>query len=233
MGKLSSRIQVLLVIMMALVAVFNLTSGVGTTCIAWGAENWKPFASLAAYASSYQAIVIGTLIVGFIASIIAYAFVRGERWAYISALLTVLIGLAIGIWHINLSLTARGSATPGNLKAYVDAMALIVLLIIRIPTIWNRIDITKPIGANKGSFNNPIGIAFTFVGISLAATPLYSNSSHTFGGVNYVDYLLPELYILGGVFFIVGVAFMLMTKFDLRIEKGIGYIRNRVFGSKA
>lgn len=233
MGKLSSRIQALLVIMMALVAVFNLTSGVGTTCIAWGAENWKPFASLAAYASSYQAIVIGTLIVGFIASIIAYAFVRGEKWAYITALITVLVGLVIGIWHINLSLTARGSATPGNLKVYVDVLALLVLLIIRIPKIWNKIDLTKPIGNNKGSFNNPIGMAFTFVGIGLATTPLYSNSSHTFGNVNYVDYLLPELYILGGIFIFVGVLFMLMTKLDLRIEKGIGYIRNKVFGSKA
>lgn len=233
MGKLSSRIQVLLVIMMALVAVFNLTSGIGTACIAWGAENWKPFASLAAYASSYQAIVIGTLIVGFIASIIAYAFVRGEKWAYLAALITVLVGLAIGIWHINLSLTARGSATPGNLKVYVDVIALIVLLIIRIPTIWNKIDISKPIGDNKGSFNDPIGMAFTFVGIGLITTPLYSNNSHTFGSVNYVEFLLPELYIFGGIFIFVGISFILMTKFDLRIEKGIGYIRHKLFGSKA
>lgn len=233
MNRLSSRIQLLLVVMMSLVAVFSLTSGVGTTCIAWGAENWKPFAKLAAYASTYQAIVIATLIVGFAASIITYAFIRGEKWAYLAAIITVVIGLGFGIWHVNTSMTARGSATPGNLKVYVDALALIVLLIIRIPGIWNKIDLTKPMGKNKGSFNNPIGMAFSFIGLGLVTTPLYAGGSHTFDGVNYVDYLLPELYIYGGISLLVGFTLILLTKFDLRIERGLGLIWQKAFGNKA
>lgn len=231
--KLASRIQLLLVVTMSLVAVFSLTSGIGTVCLAFGAENWKPFAKLAAWAFEYQTITIATLIVGFAASIIAYAFVRGEKWAYIAALVTVIVGLGFGIWHIQTSLEARGSAAPGNLKVFVDAFALIVLLIIRIPGIWNKINLTNPLGGNKGSFNNPIGMAFAFVGLALVTTPLYAGPSHTFGEINYVSYLLPGLYIYGGISILFGLGLMLMSKYDLRIERGLSFLWQKTFSSKA
>lgn len=230
--KLSSRIQLLLAITMSLVAVFSLTSGVGTVCLAFRATNWRPFAHLAEYATAYQTITIATLIVGFVASIIAYAFIRGEKWAYLAALITVVVGLIFGIWHIQTSLTARGSATPGNLKVYVDAVALIILLIIRIPKIWNKLDLTNPMGKNKGSFNNPVGMAFAFVGLGLVSTPLYAGPSHTFDGVNYVEYLLPELYIVGGIFMVAGIALMVLSRFGLNIERGIGYIYQKAITNK-
>ena len=231
--KLSSRIQMLLAVTMSLVAVFSLTSGVGTVCLAFRATNWKPFAKLAEWATAYQTITIATLIVGFVASIIAYAFIRGEKWAYVAAVVTVVVGLIFGIWHIQTSLTARGSATPGNLKVYVDAIALIILLIIRIPTIWNKLDLNNPMGSNKGSFNNPIGMAFAFVGLGLVTTPLYAGPSHTFEGINYVEFLLPELYIIGGIFIAAGIGLMLMSRFGLNIERGLGFIWQKTFANKA
>jgi len=229
MKNISSRVQLLVVVMMALVAAMSLTSGVGTTCVAWGAEKFKAFEMLSAYSSTYQAIVIGTLIVGLAASVITYAFVRGEKWSYITAVITVVIGLIIGIWHVDTSMTARGSATPANVRVYIDALALIVLLVIRMPKIWNKIDLTKPMIKKKKSFNNPIGVAFTFVGLGLVTTPLYASPSHTVDGINYVEYLLPELYIYGGISLFVGLGLILMTKLDLRIERGLVFIWQKTF----
>lgn len=229
----NGKIRLSIVILMSLVASFSLMSGIGTTCVAFAPAKWgDAFVALIPYASIYQVITVITIIVGFAASIITYAFVRGDKWAYIAAIITILVGLISGAVHVYYSSTLRGSATPANLRVIIDVVALLFLLIIRLPSIWNKIDLTKPMG-NKRSFNFPTGAACMVTGLGLLSTPLYAGPSHTFDGINYVEYLLPELYIVGGIFCFMGISLIIMAKFNLDIEHGFVQIWNKTFQKKA
>lgn len=221
----ATKIQLSVVIMMSMVAVFSLMSGIGTTCVAFAPDKWgDAFLVLVPYATTYQVITVITIIVGFLASIITYAFIRGDKWAYYAALSTILIGIISGGVHVYYSSTLRGSAVPANMRVIVDVIALIFLLVIRMPNIWNRIDLTKPMGKKKGSYNTPTGTAFIITGLGLVTTPLYASPSHTIEGVNYVEYLLPELYIIGGIFLSLGIGLIVIAKFGFRIEEGLSYL---------
>lgn len=228
----STKIQLSAVILMSMVSVFSLMSGIGTTCVAFAPDKWgKAFAAIIPYATTYQIITVVTLIVGFAASIITYAFVRGDKWAYYAAILAILVGLISGGVHVYYSSTLRGSAAPANLRVFIDIIALLFLLIIRLPGIWNKIDLTKPMGKTKGSFNTPTGTAFIVTGLGLLSTPLYASPSHTNEGMNYVEYLLPELYIIGGIFCAMGIGLLVMSRFGLNLEKGVSFLWNKVSGN--
>ncbi len=231
--KLSSRVQLLLALTMSIASVFSLISGVGTVCLAFKPDKFPMFPGLAPYSTQLQIITVVTLLVGFVCAILAYAFIRGEKWAYIASLIVLVIGLVFGAWHMYISLAGRGSSTPGNLRVIVDVIAIVILIIVRLPMIWNKIDITHPLGSDRGSYNNPIGMAFALVGLGLLSTPLYTSASHTFGEINLIDALLPELYIIGGGFLLAGISFMIMSKFGLNIERGLAFISKKAFANKA
>ncbi|HEY3313666.1 MAG TPA: hypothetical protein VGL40_00055 [Bacillota bacterium] len=78
--------------LMGLTAVFTLLGGVGTVCVAWGAEKWKPFAGLVPYKPIYQWATVVTLLAGLAGMIITYALLRGEKWSYVGALTTLVVG---------------------------------------------------------------------------------------------------------------------------------------------
>lgn len=231
--KLSSRIQLLLALTMAIASVFSLISGIGTVCLAFAFKNYPMFPGLKPFVGQLQLITIVTLVAGFIFAILAYAFIRGEKWAYVASLITLLIGLGFGAWHMYISMTGRGGVAPGNLRVIVDAMAIVILLIVRLPMIWNKIDLSHPLGSDKGSYNNPVGMAFGLVGLGLLSTPLYAGAAHTFGEINFIQALLPELYIIGGGFLLAGISLMIMSRFGLKIERGLAFVSQKAFANKA
>lgn len=226
---MTAYVRGIIVVTMAMVAVFSILAGVGTVCIAWGAANWPPFRAFVPYQGIYQTITIITLMVGFAATVIAYAFVRGEKWAFNAAIVAILIGLVSGGVHMYYSDMIRGSTTPASLRVYVDIIALVVLFIIRMPFVWNKIDLTKPLGKN-GSYTIPTGMACVAAGLGMLSTPFYAGPSHTFDGVNYVNYLMTELLVIGGVLVGFGAILLVLAKMKVPVDQWVVSLFKRTAG---
>lgn len=231
--KASARVQLLLALSVAVAAVFSIISGIGTVCLAFRFENYPMFPGLAPYVGGLQLITIVTLSVGFLLAILAYAFIRGEKWAYYGSLIVLLIGFGFGLWHMYISSTGRGGVAPGNLRVIIDGFVIALLLVVRLPFIWNKLDLTNPLGYKKGSYNNPVGMAFGLTGLGLLSTPLYAGAAHTFGEINLMAVVETELTIIGVALLAVGIGLMVMTKYGLTIERGIAFISKKISADKA
>ncbi len=218
----TAYVRGLIVVLMATVAVFSIMGGVGTVCVAWSAASWPPFRALAEYSAFYKATVFINLGVGFAAAIITYAFIRAEKWAYKAAIWTLAIGAGSGLIKMYVSNMLRGATSPTEVRVYVTIAVLVIMLIIRLPFIWNKIDLTRSDG-KSGSYGIPTGMACMAAGLGLLGTPYIAGPSHTYDGVNYVNYLLPELYIIGGIFLGVGVGLLTLVKLGVNID---GWVAN-------
>lgn len=213
-----------IIVSMASVAAFELMSGVGTTCVAFWPEKWgEAFANYVPYAGIYQAITIITLIVGLAASVVTYAFIRREKWSFWAAIVVLAVGIASGAVHMYYSDMLRGSTAPASMRVYLDVLVLLFLLIVRFMPIWKEIN-SPAANQNEASYNIPTGISFAASGLGIMATPLYTGSSHTYSGVNYVEFLLPDLYIIGGILVAIGISFFVLAKVDLHINSGLSLI---------
>lgn len=149
--KWGKTLRIAAIVLMAGAAVFMLLGGIGTTCVAWGAEKYPPFRGLVPYKWLYQAssiVTIGAAALGLWATL---GLVRGKRWAYGLALLSLVIGLALSGAQMYVSEAVRGKSAPNNVRVYITVFTLLVLLLLRIPSIWNQIGLLRPgRGAHPG-----------------------------------------------------------------------------------
>ncbi len=215
---LTSPVKGILIAALAVVAIFTLTGGIGTTCVAWNAKGLGPiFAPMADYATFYQSTVVINILVGLALFMITYAFVRAEKWAYNAAVITLFIGGGSGAVKMYISQMVRGGTAPTNVRVYFTVAALIIFLIARLPFIWNRIDLTrKPEG--ETSYSIPTGMAFLAAGLSQLAITLFAIPSHVVDGVNYVNYLAVQFYVISGVLTVIGAGLLLSVKYKLNLD---------------
>lgn len=183
--------------LMGLTAVFTVLGGVGTVCVAWGAEKWKPFAVLVPYKPIYQWAAVITLIAGVAGIIVTYALLRGERWSYVGALFILLVGFGTAAVKMYYSNMLRGSTAPTNFRAYVTVLTLVVFLLMRLPWFWNRTDFTSP-PTRFGSWATPAGMSLFTGGLVALLTPVWVGPTHVVDGVNLVNVIRVPL-LVGGV----------------------------------
>lgn len=196
-------------ILLAGTAAMLITSGVGTVCVAWGAENWEGFEHYAEYSTIYQVITVITLMTGFAASLVTYGFLKGEKWAFNTAIITMLIAIASGAVHMWYSNMLRGSTMPAAVRVYLAILTILFLVFIKLL----KVDLNRPMGKFR-SYGTPTGMALLAAGLGLLSTPLYAGPSH---GDN-LNYLLPELYIIGGIFSITGLTLIILAKLGIDLD---------------
>ncbi|MFA5537341.1 MAG: hypothetical protein WDA53_09250 [Bacillota bacterium] len=208
---LTGFIRGLIIVFLGATALFNMSSGIGTTCLAFDAASYPPFKKLADYATFYQASVYLYTLAGFALVIITYAFIRAEKWAFWSAVGVVLVSGVYSVIHVYLSRMLRGSSLPNDIRMIADIATLIVLIIVRLPFIWNKIDLTKkPEG--DASYAIPTGAAFLVSGILLFFVPMMSASSHTIDGVNLAATLQPQINIIASLLVVIGGGLIALVK---------------------
>ncbi len=218
----SERMQLFIVLMMAMASSFSFIAGVGTSCVAFGMQDLgSAYKSILPFQGIYETITIVTILVGLVGIYITYAFMRGKKLAYVSALITLVIGFFFGVIHVYLSTTYLGSGIPANVRVYLDAIVIIFLLVIRYPNIWSKIDLTKPMLKNKKKAKNTLGSAFIIIGISLLCSPLYVSSSHIISGYNYIESLLPLLYVVSFIIIGFGIGILIKDNTVTFIQRGI------------
>ncbi len=189
---------------MGLTAVLILLGGIGTTCVALGAEYYEQFASIAPYKWLYQIFVVATILVGVLAIRATVNIVRGKTNAYRDSVIALGLGLVIGGIHMIASQALRGSSVPGNYIVYINAFTLLVFLLFRIPGIWEKVDCSHPKGKTDGG--SAAGAAMIVAGVITLTVHLWVGPTHTMGGVNYADIWHTQLTIAGWLLILVGSA---------------------------
>lgn len=226
---LTGFVRGLLIVLLGATALFNMSSGIGMTCLAFNAAAYPPFRKLADYATFYQSTVYLYTLSGFALVIITYAFIRAEKWAYWAAVGILLVGTVVSLYHVNLSRTLRGSSLPNDIRLVADIVTLVALLVIRIPFIWNRIDLTKK-PEDDASYSMPTGIAFLTGGICLFFVPMMAAGSHTIDGVNLAATLQPQLNIIAGLLTVTGAGLIALVKLGINPDTWVISAYRKVAG---
>ena len=198
MGKF---LRIIGIILMSLTAAFTVLSGVGTTCVALGAENYSSMAGIVPYKWLYVLFVIVTLAIGVMGVRAVVLLVKGRPNAYRYSLIALILGVIVGGIHIGVSRALRGSSMPVDAVFYTTVLTLVVFLIFRIPSIWQKVDFNL---ANAEGDDPTGGIAAIVMGVLCLTIQIWMGSTHTFYGVNYADAFHLVMTIIGWGLILIG-----------------------------
>lgn len=208
--KPGSILRGLLVVLMGATTVMTLLGALGTACIAWNADKYgAPFAFYVPYMPTYQTFVYVKLVVALMGTMVTYALARGDRWFYVGALVTLLVGLGAATAQMYYTSSLKGvsffAVAPTNIRFYITAVTLLAFLIIRIPGIWNKGGFPDS-KAPPGSPMAAGGAALIVAGALIVTTPLWVGETHMLDGYNLVYTLELPLLIDGIAMLFAGTA---------------------------
>ena len=211
-NKLGATLRGVLVVLMGMTTVMTLLGAVGTSCLAWNGNLYgAAFKWIVPYMPTYQMLVYVSLVAGVAATLVCYAIVRGDKWFYIGALVTLVVaGGAAGVqmyYTSSLKDVSFFATPPTNIRFYITVVTLIAFLSVRIPGIWNKSGLGNPTGG-KGGFTAPTGMALILGGLAILTTPLWAGAPHTVDGYNLVLTLEVPLLVDGMLMLIAGVCLL-------------------------
>lgn len=184
------NLRTLLVILMALTAIITLLGGVGSTCVAFNAEQYPGFKGLAPYKSILQILVYLSVLSAIAMIVVTYWTARASKWFYIGALITLLIGGGAAAVQMYYSSSVRGisffAAAPTNVRLYITVATLIAFVIVRLPGIWNKLGSGSD---QRGNLSTPTGLALIVAGAAMVSAPWWASPEHVSEGINYVNTL--------------------------------------------
>lgn len=196
------------VTLMGIAVAITLLAGVGTTCVAIGAENYGSMAALVPYKPLYQALVVISLVVGIWGIPVTVSLVRGGEKVYRNALLVLLLGAISAGIQMGVSQSVRGASAPVNMRFFLTLFTLVVFLLFRLPPVWRRVDFTQPM--KGGSTGASAGTALIVCGIVTLTTPLWAGPTHLSPmGDNWVSVLQTPLTVSGSGMLLAGVVLLL------------------------
>ena len=202
MGKF---LRIIGIILMSLTAAFTVLSGVGTTCVALGAENYSSMAGIVPYKWLYVLFVIVTLAIGVMGVRAVVLLIKGRPNAYRYSLIALILGVIVGGIHIWVSRALRGSSMPVDAVFYATVLTLLVFLIFRIPSIWQKVDFNR---ADENGDSPSGGIAAIVMGVLCLTIQIWMGPTHTFYGVNYADAFHNVMTISGWGLILIGLGWL-------------------------
>ncbi|HEY83678.1 MAG TPA: hypothetical protein G4N96_00995 [Chloroflexi bacterium] len=210
--KGAKAIRILVIILMGLTALITLLGGIGTACVAWDPVKFGPtMAVLKPYQWLYQLMVITNIIAAIVAFRVTFALFRHEKWFYTGALVILIVISALAAIQMIASNALRGNSMPNDFRLYLTVFTLAVLLLLRIPGVWNKIDWTGSAGS-LGSPATPAGLALILGGALTLTTAIWAGPSHTINGYNLVNELQLPLLTGGGAMALSGMALLLLSR---------------------
>ncbi len=189
------------ILLMSITAGFTILGGVGTSCAALFPTKWDSMAPLAPFQWLYILFVIITIGIGVLGIRAVVMLVKGKKGAYKAALLALILGTVVGVIHIIVSRSLRGSSMPVDAVVYITVLTLVIFLIFRIPAIWQGVDYSK---APRKESKKGAGTASIIVGVLCLTIQFFMASTHTWDGVNYADAFHATLSIAGSVLILLG-----------------------------
>jgi hypothetical protein len=191
LGKI---LRIAAIILLGLTAVFSLLGGIGSTCVAFAAENYPSMSAIVPFKWLYVLFVILTIAAALYAVRATINLVRSKPGAYRQAIFAILACLSLALAQVVASRLLRGKSMPNDLRVYVSFLALVVLLLLRIPRLWQQSGLGQQDAGGAGLAS---GAALFLGGVTVLTVHLWAGPTHTFGGVNFADVWHTQLTILG------------------------------------
>lgn len=207
--QLSSLLRFAAIVFTGLAAAMTLLGGIGTTCVAFSAEKFGPrMAALIPVKPIFQVLVVISIAAAIYGIWAIVRLVNHKKGAYTQALTFLLVGGIASAVQFYYSATLRGSTAPNNVRLYLTVIALVVLLLMRLPGVWQKTGFNSEHEDNKPG---TAGGALIVCGLVTITTPLWAAPTHLIDGMNTANVLLwpllgmgAALLLLGGVKIIAG-----------------------------
>lgn len=171
------------VVMLALTVGMTLLGGIGSTCVAFGAERFDSMRALIPYQWLYQILVVVSIAAGAAGIRALIGMARGTAWSYREALIVLLVGGGAALIQVIASRALRGKSMPTDVRLYITLLTLILFLFMRIPRI------RRGVGLGAGSSAGGIGggAAALVLGALILTVHHWTGVSHRLDGINYAD----------------------------------------------
>jgi hypothetical protein len=221
--KPSRFLRIVMIVLLSMTAAVTLLGAIGTTCVAFFAENFGPrMAVLVPVKPIFQALVFISLAAGIYGVISITRLGKGRQKAYLQTLIFLIIGLVTSGVQFYYSLTLRGSTAPNNMRLYLTAFTLVSMLLLRLPGIWQRTGFGSDASAT-GKGGAAGGLAMMLCGLATMTTPIWAYSSHFINGSNTVNVLFWPLILCGGGLILIGAGHCFLRD-DVRILQEVQHL---------
>ncbi len=202
-SKLGKALRWIAIILFALAAALHLLEGIGTTCVALDAAKYGPFAVLASYQWLYMSFVIAGLALGIAGFWATVQLVRKKENSYRNAIIILVLSIIASGIHVLASAQIRGSGAPTDMILYATIVVLVYFLILRIPSIWEKVEFESADSAPDNAVAG--GVAAIVAGLITLSSHSWAAASHTAGGINYADDLHLLINVVGWGLIVLGI----------------------------
>jgi hypothetical protein len=199
-------LQAIGVILLSLSIAMTLLGGIGTTCVAFAAENFGSMAALVPVKPVFQILVFVSIIAGIAGIFSTVRLVKARKHAYAQVLLFLLIAGVASAIQFYFSVTLRGKTAPNNMRLYITIITLVYLLILRIPGIWEKMPFNRLFSSTNGVAGGAAALCLT--GLLTLTTSLWAAPTHIIDGVNTANELLAPMLIIGSLLFLSGLSLL-------------------------
>ena len=213
MGKSGKFLRITAIILMGITSAHILLGASGSVCISWFPEQYESLVNVVPYKGIYQIATSFTFVAAFIGIWSVVGLVRGKSKAYTLAVSALILSIVTALTKMYYSNMLRGSTMPTDIRLYLSIFTLLYFLMLRLPGIKDKVDLTKS-GKNDSSGTGAgTGMAMVLAGIAFLTTHLWAGPSHMMDGRNLVLVLdAPLTYggialLVGGVVFLLRIAF--------------------------
>lgn len=208
------------ILLMGITALFTIAGGLGTSCVAFNPTGFgESMAKLAPFQWLYIVFVIVTTAIGIMAARAVFLLAKSKPNSYRYSIIALVLGILVGVIHMMVSRSLRGSSMPVDGVVYTTVLTLIVFLIFRIPKIWQGVDYT---GGDPNDPTGPMAAAITLfvTGILTLTVQHWAGPTHTWGGTNWAA-TFEVTRILLGLSQLLGAAalFILKDKAEITVSK--------------
>lgn len=195
--QLSRVLRHITIILLSLTAAMTLLGGVGTTCVAFKAEEYGPrMAALVPVKPVFQALVVVSIAAAVFGIYSIVRLAKGRPGAFNQTLIFLLAGAVSSAVQYHYSLTLRGSTAPNNMRLYLTLFTLAVFLLMRFLKVFGRGG-AEPGTDPGGSIRTTGGAAFVLSGLTVLSTPWWAAPTHVINNANTVYVLFWPLILTG------------------------------------
>lgn len=207
--KFGKFLRIVGLILLGLTAIFHLLGGIGTSCVALGAEKYDSMSGIVPYKWAYITFVVLTIAIGIYGIRATTRFSRNKEKSYQDAILFLLVGIIVSTIHMFTSRALRGTSMPNDARVYMNALTLIVFALFNFRKLRKIMAIDSNIEIESGS--GGLGVALVVMGLTTLNVHTFMQTTHTWNGINYADVWHTQLQIAGFGLVIVGISLALTS----------------------
>lgn len=211
------------ILFMGITAAVTLLGGVGTTCVALDATKYDSMKAIAEFQWLYILYVLAGIALGVLGVRATIQLIKGRKNAEKSALMTLFLGIVIGVIHMLTSRALRGSSMPVDGVVYITVLTLVIFLLFRLPNVRQMALFQEEVKDDTSAIG---GLTAIVIGGLVLSVQMWAGSDHLISGVYYADAFHNAMFIIGSVLEIAGVGLItrsvLIPKNSPGIEQSLG-----------